>query len=100
MKTIYSASQDMRANLDYTLDWSRWLVDGDTIRDFDCSITPAGGGGADVPLVCTLSAFTTTETVGWFSGGTEGQSYFATFHIETTDGRHDDRSIELRCVQR
>ena len=83
---------DPDAYLDYSSDWSEWLVDGDTITAAD--VTAEAG--------VTVEAVSHTETVAyaWISGGTAGEKYDVTFRVTTAAGRIDDRSITLDCKER
>lgn len=84
---------DPDARLDFGLDWSAWLADGDEIDTSAWAISPAG------PALSGSSNNTSTTTV-WVTGCTLGVVYTLTNHVETTEGRKDDRSLTLRCVNR
>lgn len=86
-------SQDPDEVLDYTLDWSEWLVDGDVIS----SATASGDAGLTVGG--TVS-FTTTTTTVWLSGGSAGSSYDVAVHVVTAGGREGDRSITLQIKEK
>lgn len=77
--------------IDYDLDWSKWLRDGDTILVSDW-IVPAG---------ITMNSETSTNTSSkiWLSGGTAGQSYSLTNRITTAQGRQKDRTITIRVKE-
>lgn len=79
--------KDPNARLDYAVDWSSWLSDGETISDSDWTV-PAG-------IVEDDTDVTTTKATVWLTGGTAGQSYAVTNRITTSDGRIDDRSIQI-----
>lgn len=84
--------KDPDATLDYTLDWSEWMVSGDEITDADF-IVPAG-------LTKVVESNDTTKTTVWLSGGTVGQSYSIVCRITTSGGRIDDRTFTIVCLQR
>ena len=86
-------SQDPDEVLDYTLDWSDWLPNGDVIT----SATATGEAGLTVGA--TVS-FTTTTTTVWLSGGTAGSEYDVSVHVVTTGGREGDRSITLQIKEK
>lgn len=83
--------KDPDAVLDYTIDWSAWLV-SDTIATSDWSVQAGLTEDSD-------SNTTTTATV-WLSGGAEGESYSVRNRITTAAGRTDDRTITIRVVER
>lgn len=83
--------KDPDAVLDYTEDWSEWMVSGDSIVSSSWTV-PTG-------ITKDSDAFTGTETVVWLSGGTVGQVYQLTNHIVTADGREDDRTIAIRIKE-
>lgn len=84
---------DPDSNVDYKVDWSDWLADtgGDTIATA-VWVVPDG-------ITKTDESNTTTSHVGWFSGGTAGTSYTVTSRITTVQGRIEDQSITLQCVE-
>lgn len=85
--------KDPDARLDYQWDWSAWLADGETIEDAELT---------EIPDELTLDELVITDTAvtAWFLGGVDGEGYQVTCHIETSDGRTDDRSIYLICRER
>lgn len=84
--------KDADAKLDYAVDWTTWLVDGDTIAASEW-IIPDG-------LEADNETHTPTTATVWLAGGNEGQSLKVTNRITTAQGRVDDRSITLRIVHR
>lgn len=86
-------THDPNADLDYSVDWTEWMYTDDTINASTWTITPTG------PTL-TNSTFDDTTTTVWVDGGTGNVTYTLTNHITTADGREDDRSILLSCVER
>lgn len=87
-------NKDPNAALDYTIDWSDWLG-ADVIAASTWTVaSPAGG------LVSTTPAYTNTAAKTWLSGGTAGQVVRVTNRITTSLGRIDDRSFNVRLVER
>ena len=83
--------QDPDATLDYQLDCSEWLPTGDTLS----SPTVSAASGITVD-----SYSNDDDTItAWISGGTTGQTYTITYHIVTTGGREDDKSIRIRIKE-
>jgi len=86
-----SFTQDPNARLDYEVDWSEWLPDGDTL--LTSTWTPG-----DPAIVCdggTTDA-TSARIFVSFNNPTIGQRYIATNHIETVQGRVNDQTIRIK----
>jgi hypothetical protein len=86
--------KDPNATLDYSVDWSRWLVEDDeiTTSSWQFASGSALGTGLDI--------FSPTVTTIWLYGGTAGQWYRLTNRITTTAGRADDRTINIFVTER
>jgi hypothetical protein len=89
MKTFV---KDPDAVLDYKMDWADWLNSTDTII---ASSWVAGTG-----LTVDSNTNSGTYTTVWLSGGTAGSTYLVTNSIETSEGRQDDRTIMIQCMER
>lgn len=85
IKTFY-VNKDPDSVLDYEIDWSSWLVDGDTIATSTWTF-PAG-------LTKDSDTNTTTTATVWVSGGVgiSGRGT-AVNHIVTADGREEDAEL-------
>jgi hypothetical protein len=81
------AEQAAGAELDYTLDWTDSLDDGDTIADSQWT--------ADAGLLVDHRSFDDSSVTAWFSGGIGGRSYLVTNTITTGTGRRDSRSFRV-----
>jgi hypothetical protein len=90
---IYTKDPD--AVLDYSLDWSQWLSDGDTIASSSWFVSGLAGS----PVIDSHSNTTTTTTV-WVSGGGIRKRYEVTNRITTVGGRTEDQSIVLIIEQK
>jgi hypothetical protein len=87
-------NKDPNAALDYTIDWADWLG-ADVIAASTWTVaSPAGG------LASATPSFTNTTAKTWLSGGTAGQVVRVTNRITTSLGRIDDRSFNVRLVER
>jgi len=86
--STYAKLKDPDADLDYGIDWSDWLPDGDSVQTSTWIIT-----GPDSTLVAGVTSVDGNQTTVWLSGGTLGQVYTVTNRVVTTEGRTDDRSI-------
>lgn len=82
-------TQDPQDRLDYEVDWADWLPTGDTV-------IASAWASSDPVLVLEDDAFTTTSAVVFVSGGTLGQSYLVTNHIETGQGREKDQTLKIK----
>lgn len=85
--------QDPDEALTWSIDWTDWLVQGDSISSSSWEITPAG------PTINDLgeSGGITSARV---SGPTRGQVYRLTNAIVTALGDTAERSVVLRCEHR
>lgn len=88
-------TKDPDAVLDYTIDWSEWLPENDTITDSTYTVV----SDDDDAVVVDDSLFTDTTTTVWLSGGVAGTKYTVTNHITTSDGRQDDRSLTINIKE-
>lgn len=92
MATLNQFTKDPSAVLDYTTDWSQWLLTGDTIA----SATVVATAGISVNSFSN----TTTSVSAWLAGGTSGVPYQVTFGVVTAQGRTDERSITVNVANR
>lgn len=84
---------DPNAVLDYTVDWTDWLADGETITDHEVVVTSGN------------VVIGTTGVIGglvhaWISGGTKGTQSAVRYRITTSALRTDDRTIILSVRER
>lgn len=87
--------QDPEAILDYTLDWSKMLVSGDSI--VNAVFTPDSGMSVLTSNITasTVNNSTDQAATAWLLGGIAGQTYNVTCHITTEGGRQDDRTFQI-----
>lgn len=85
---------DPDSYLDYTVDWSDWLADGETI------VTSTWSGSSELTLGTQID--TTTASSIWLemTGATVGMRYWLTNTITTNKLRRDQRTIILVCQER
>lgn len=83
--------KDPEEVLDYDLDWSSRLPDGDAITTSAWALSSP----PDSALVINSETETTTVTKVWLSGGTLGQTYELTNHITTVGGRQMEQTCQL-----
>ena len=94
MPSFPSYDHDPDAFLDYHVDWSDWLPPGDTVA----GVLHVVADGVDV----ALSSYTGPVTYAWvsLSAPVPGQKYNITHRVTTTQGRIDDRTQTLKCIER
>lgn len=87
MMFVQTFRKDPSAVLDYGFDWEKYLLEDETISE---SVwTMATGLTADSDQIAD------TSTKVWISGGTVGEQYTVANKITTTDGRVDERSLNI-----
>ena len=84
--------KDPDAVLDYKMDWTAWLDETDII------VASSWEVDSD-EIVVDSNSFTDTDTTVWLSGGLNRKKYLITNSIETDDGRKDDRSFLIKCLE-
>ena len=84
--------KDPDAVLDYKMDWTAWLGETDVI------VASSWEVDSD-EIVVDSDSFTDTDTTVWLSGGLNRKKYLITNSIETDDGRKDDRSFLIKCLE-
>lgn len=89
-----SYAHDPSAVLDYAIDWTAWLAEGETITDSTWTV-PSG-----ITETTPSPSIDGGVTTIWLAGGTVGTIYTVTNHITTSHGRQDDRSFELSVNNR
>ncbi|AAQ54996.2 virion-associated phage protein [Burkholderia phage Bcep22] len=77
--------------LDYDVDFSRWIPDGDTIQAGAVEITPDDG-----TLVAVSYEINGQVVKVWLSGGTAGKSYTVAVTIGTAAGRMKEACFGVR----
>lgn len=77
--------KDPDAIIDYSVDWTDWLV-SDTISTGTWLISP-------VDLVEVSASYTSADCTIFVSSGTVGQTYSLTNRITTANGRRNDQTI-------
>jgi hypothetical protein len=97
--TKWVIDKDPSALLDYTFDWTDWLV-GDTIINKVITVVGGGTGGG----ACTEDHSTIVggnKVVVWVAGGTAGAGKASVAcRITTAGGRTDERTVYLRIKER
>lgn len=79
--------------IDYDIDFSKWLADGDTITSVDATVEPTGS--LTIP-----SAQVSGQVVKvWAAGGNDGWSYTVTVAVGTTEGRVKEVCFKIRTKE-
>lgn len=86
------AEQDKGALLDYSEDWSGFLVGGDTIAESNWSADSA-------EILLSNATFAGALTTVWVAGGVAGKTYRITNTIVTLLGRRDLRTFILSVTE-
>lgn len=85
-------SKDPDSVIDYGVDWSRWLRDGETISTSTWLVEDG--------LTIEREAFSDTITTVVLSGGTVNTQYTITNRVVTSFGAIDDRSMKIKCREK
>jgi hypothetical protein len=86
--------KDPDALLDYTIDFTSWLVGTDTIQ---IATAIASANGVTVQDTVVVSGKKVTL---WLSGGTAGTKVSVTVRVQTVAGRTDDRTVYFKITER
>lgn len=87
-----SYKKDPSSELDYSVDWSLWLAEGDTIVDSEWEVSP----GLTQPKPPTPGD--TTVTV-WLGGGEAGQTYPVVCRVTTEAERKAERTFYIKVEE-
>ena len=88
--------KDPAASIDYAIDWAVGYLDGQTIASSDWAVAPAEAGG--VAVAATLTA--PGRAGATLTGGMRGHLYRVTNRVILSDGRTDERTLDLRVEDR
>jgi hypothetical protein len=78
--------KDPQAVKDYQLDWTAWLA-GDTVSSHTVTVETGLTKDSDSRALGVVTV--------WLSGGTKGRTYKVTCRVVTTNGRTDERTVEI-----
>lgn len=76
--------------MDYDIDFSRWLEDGDTITSVDVTVTPSG------ELTIPSSQISGQTVKVWTAGGLDGTTYEVSAAVGTSGGRVKEVCFKIR----
>jgi hypothetical protein len=92
--------QDPSAILDYTLDWTKILVPGDSLAHVTFIPDPGMNVLSENITNSTVTSQPNLAATVWLLGGTVGQTYKIACHITTEGGRQDDRTFNITIKER
>jgi hypothetical protein len=78
--------------LDYQLDFARWLPEGDTITGAVVTIESTAGGNASIDH----TEYSETQVTVWVQGGVNGETATLTVTATTAQGRTKVEKARLR----
>ena len=90
--------KDPYAVLDYSLDWTNWMPDGDTISTVSVSAEAIAGDSS--PLTVDSNSNNDYIVTAYISAGTAGKIYNIEYKIVTTNGLQDSRNFRIKVVER
>lgn len=92
-------SKDPSAQLIYSLDWSQWLPEGDTLASVTHTLQVRAND--PTPIIRGVDGVQSGNTsFVEISGGGVGKIYTVTATVTTTDGLTDSRSFRLKVENR
>jgi hypothetical protein len=93
-------AKDIEARLIYSMDWSQWLTQGQTVLTVDYSHNSRSNDAN--PLVIHTEGVTNMGTLTFveISGGTLNKTYTVTAEITTDDGSKDRRAFKILIQNR
>lgn len=92
--------KDADAYLDYSVDWSDWMNEGDSIASSSFTIESIPDDPNPITTnQNTFSSGTNIATV-WLAGGTAGNHYRITNTITTVNGLTDERFFRIFVKER
>lgn len=98
MTTKY-LDKDPSARLTYSVDWTEWLANSETVTTSTFSTSTVAGDTANITIHAN-SIVSGNLTYADISGGSAGNTYIITNSITTSDGQIDSRRFRLRVTPR
>lgn len=88
---------DPDSRLDYTFDWSSWLVKGETITGFTVAVSPSNHVDK---LVASDSSSNGTKVTVWLSQGRKNAKYIVSCKITTNKFRTETASFIVAAIHK
>lgn len=86
--------KDPAAVIDYAVDWQAAYLAGATVADSSWVVIPAGA------LAVVAASHDAGRSTATLTGGDRGCVYRLTNHVTFSDGRSDERSLDVRVEDR
>lgn len=87
-------TKDPDSVLDFAVDWTKWLDEGETIASSDWIIPDGITEDTDQP-----PSHTDTVATIWLTGGTDGAWLQVVNRITTNQGRTEDQTLSLHIEE-
>ena len=88
--------KDPAAVIDYAVDWQSAYLAGQTITQSSWAVVPDDPGG----LVVAVAVLADGRNVATLTGGQRGCVYRLVNRVTFSDGRSDERSLDVRVEDR
>jgi hypothetical protein len=92
--------KDPDAQLTYTVDWTDWLIDSDTLSVAEWAVSTISGDANPLTVEANGIVTGTQQAYVELSGGTAGEIYEVKNTITTTDGAVDVRRFKVKVENR
>ena len=84
-------AKDPDEYLDYCIDWTKRLVDDDTIASVEWFLP-------STDIEKSKESHDTSKAIVWITGGLAGTTYPILCRVTTAQGRIMDQSVNLKCA--
>jgi len=92
--------KDPGAVLTYSIDWSDWMPENDTIANSVMTVSTVTGDPSPMRVIESSFQANTAIALAELDRGSAGNVYTVTNTITTTDGAVDVRRFRVKVVQR
>lgn len=92
--------KDPGAELTYTIDWTNWVSDSDSLSTASFAVSTISGDSAPVVVEASGVVVGTDKAYVTLSGGSDKETYTVTNTITTTNGDTDVRRFKLQVLNR
>lgn len=87
--------KDPTSEVDFSVDWADWLLDGEDINSTVWGVSPVEDGG----LILGQNVNNENARGVYVSGGVAGHRYRLSCQITTSDNRRAERSLSIRVME-
>lgn len=87
--------KDPQSVLDYTIDWTDWLINNDALSTMTWTISTISGDASPLAKTSDLIDLSTNKTTIYVSGGTANNNYRVTCRITTDAGLTEERYFRI-----